>query len=187
MDRKPGQLSGGQQQRVAIARAVIRKPDVLLFDEPFSNLDEVLKDQLRISLKNTLRQLNITSILVTHDVRDAFMICDQIALLNQGEIVQLDTPTSLYKHPKNEWVASFLGKLNCLTINGKAVYFRPEEVSIGENMDLEAQVVDVQFIGTHYQTKLRYQAQEFTVNTNTLFQVGLHICFSITQQLIWHE
>jgi iron(III) transport system ATP-binding protein len=186
-NRYPHELSGGQQQRVAIARSVIRKPSLLLLDEPFSNLDEGLKDQLRNSMRTTLKQLNITSILVTHDVNDAFMVCDKIALLNHGNIVQYNTPQHLYKNPSNQWAAQFFGSLNCLTINGVPLYFRPEHVNFNPTSDLKATVVACQFAGAHYNLTLQQSTSTFTVKHQEALPIGSNFPFEITQTLSWHD
>lgn len=185
--RYPHELSGGQQQRVAIARSVIRKPSLLLLDEPFSNLDEGLKDQLRNSMRVTLKQLNITSILVTHDVNDAFMVCDKIALLNQGNIVQYNTPQYLYEKPSNQWAAQFFGTLNCLTINNKAVFFRPEQITHNTKATLTATVASCQFAGAHYNLTLTLNDQQFTAKHTQALEVGASFPFEITQTLQWND
>ncbi len=108
-DRSPNQLSGGQQQRVALARAIVIHPDVLLMDEPLSNLDAKLRVQMRSSIKKLQRSLNITTIYVTHDQEEALAISDRIAVMNRGEIEQLDKPTAIYQKPINQFVANFIG------------------------------------------------------------------------------
>ncbi|MDA0989267.1 MAG: ABC transporter ATP-binding protein [Verrucomicrobia bacterium] len=107
--RKPSQLSGGQQQRVALARAMVREPDVLLLDEPLANLDAKLRLEMRSEIRRIQRETGITAILVTHDQVEAMSMCDRIALLKEGRIVQLDTPARLYANPANQFVAGFLG------------------------------------------------------------------------------
>ena len=110
--RYPHELSGGQQQRIALARALATKPDVLLLDEPFSNLDEGLKNQVRNDLKKIIRKAGITAIFVTHDTRDAMAIADKIALLQEGKLVQFDTPKQLYQQPKTTFVANYFDTVN---------------------------------------------------------------------------
>ena len=106
---KPGELSGGERQRVAIARAVVRRPDVLLFDEPLSNLDAQLRLATRVQLKKLQRELGITSIYVTHDQVEAMTLGDRVAVLKGGRLQQLDTPMGLYERPANRFVAQFIG------------------------------------------------------------------------------
>ncbi len=109
MDRKPGELSGGQQQRVAIARALVKTPDVLLLDEPLSNLDARLRLQTREEIRRIQRQTGITTIFVTHDQEEAMSICDQIAVMRQGVMQQCGRPQTVYDDPVNLFVARFLG------------------------------------------------------------------------------
>jgi len=113
-DRKPNELSGGQQQRVALARAIVIKPGVLLMDEPLSNLDAKLRVQMRTIIRKLQRDLGITTVYVTHDQEEALAISDRIAIMKSGKIMQLDTPTDIYKKPKNTFVAGFIGTSNFL-------------------------------------------------------------------------
>ncbi len=117
LDRKPSQLSGGQQQRVAIARALVKKPKILLLDEPLSNLDARLRIELRDEIKRIQKQLGITTIFVTHDQEEAMSISDKILLMKDGECQQYATPKEMYMNPANEFVARFLGNppINLLT------------------------------------------------------------------------
>ncbi len=109
MDRKPGQLSGGQQQRVALVRALVRKPDVLLMDEPLANLDATLRLRMRSEIRRIQQDTGITAILVTHDQVEAMSMCDRIAIMNDGKIQQISNPDEMYAHPKNTFVAGFVG------------------------------------------------------------------------------
>ncbi|MEJ5229445.1 MAG: ABC transporter ATP-binding protein [Pseudothermotoga sp.] len=109
LDRFPWQLSGGQQQRVAIARALVKEPRVLLFDEPLSNLDALLRLNVRAEIKRLQKDLKITSIYVTHDQAEALAIADRIAIINNGKLVQLGSPEEVYNNPAHTFVASFLG------------------------------------------------------------------------------
>ena len=113
-DRYPSQLSGGEQQRVAFARALVYKPDVLLLDEPLSNLDAALREEMRLELKELQQQTGITTLFVTHDQVEAMAISDQIVVLNQGRIEQVGTPEEIYETPANQFVASFIGVSNVL-------------------------------------------------------------------------
>ncbi len=107
--RKPKTLSGGQRQRVAIGRAIIRRPKVFLFDEPLSNLDAKLRSQMRIELQRLHREINATMIYVTHDQTEAMTLGHRIAVLNKGQLMQIDTPMQLYNNPANKFVAGFIG------------------------------------------------------------------------------
>jgi putative spermidine/putrescine transport system ATP-binding protein len=113
-NRMPGQLSGGQQQRVAFARAIVIEPELLLLDEPMSNLDAKLRKDMRIELRSLQRRLGITTIYVTHDQEEALTLSDQIAVMRNGRIVQCANPTEIYKSPVNRFVAEFIGRVNLL-------------------------------------------------------------------------
>ena len=121
-DRKPNELSGGQQQRVALARAFVIEPSVLLMDEPLSNLDAKLRVQMRTVIKKLQRRLGITTIYVTHDQEEALAISDRIAVMKDGNIMQIGTPNEIYAKPQNPFVAGFIGVSNfmdCDVDNGK--------------------------------------------------------------------
>ncbi len=109
LERRPAQLSGGQQQRVALARALVREPDVLLLDEPLANLDAKLRMEMRSEIRRVQRQTGITAILVTHDQVEAMSMCDRIALMKEGGIVQISEPAEMYDNPADRYVAGFLG------------------------------------------------------------------------------
>jgi spermidine/putrescine ABC transporter ATP-binding subunit len=113
-ERRPAQLSGGQQQRVALARAIVTEPTVLLLDEPLSNLDLKLRESLRLEIKGIQRELGITAIYVTHDQGEALVMSDRIAVMNQGRIEQIGSPTEIYEAPKTAFVAEFIGTSNFL-------------------------------------------------------------------------
>ena len=114
-DRMPDRLSGGQQQRVALARALVIKPDVLLMDEPLSNLDAKLRVEMRTVIKEIQNSVGITTVYVTHDQEEAMAVSDRIAVMNLGVIQQIGTPKALYQRPANLFVASFIGRTNILT------------------------------------------------------------------------
>lgn len=110
--RSPKQLSGGQQQRVALARALVNQPSVLLLDEPLGALDRKLREEMQIELKLLQNQLGITFIFVTHDQEEALSMSDRVAVMNEGEIVQLDAPNTIYDEPNSAFVAGFIGQQN---------------------------------------------------------------------------
>lgn len=120
LDRRPSQLSGGQQQRVALARALIRKPSVLLLDEPLANLDAKLRLEMRSEIRRLQLETGITAILVTHDQVEAMSMCDRIAIMDAGKIIQIATPTEMYANPKTQFVAGFLGNPPIAFLKGKA-------------------------------------------------------------------
>ena len=109
LDRRPRQLSGGQRQRVALARAIVREPRVFLMDEPLSNLDAQLRSQMRVEIKHLQRELQVTTLYVTHDQVEAMTMADLVAVMRDGELQQLAPPTELYDHPANLFVARFCG------------------------------------------------------------------------------
>jgi ABC-type proline/glycine betaine transport system ATPase subunit len=113
-DRLPHELSGGQKQRVALARAVVIRPDVLLLDEPLSALDLRLRQELRVGLKKVQGRLGLTTLLVTHDQGEALSLSDRIAVMSQGEMLQIDRPSRIYQHPHRRSVADFIGNVKFL-------------------------------------------------------------------------
>jgi iron(III) transport system ATP-binding protein len=111
-DRAPGQLSGGQQQRVALARALVMEPKVLLMDEPLSNLDAKLREEMRTEIRRIQKALNITSVYVTHDQIEAMTLSDRIVVMNEGLIEQIGSPVEIYRFPNSRFVANFIGRAN---------------------------------------------------------------------------
>ena len=127
--RYPRELSGGQQQRVALARALVINPDLLLLDEPLSNLDAKLRKEMRLEIRNIQKKLNVTTIFVTHDQEEALTMADTIAIMNGGVVEQLGSPLEMYEHPNTQFVASFIGGTNLIegevvTSEGNAVTVR---------------------------------------------------------------
>lgn len=133
-DRRPSELSGGQQQRVAIARCLVLEPKVLLLDEPLSNLDANLRMIMREEIRRLKEELDLTIIFVTHDQEEALSISDRVIVLDKGTIQQIDTPENIYKHPANEFVATFVGHANLfhgnIDKNGSSFTFRTDDFSI---------------------------------------------------------
>ncbi|UYV12319.1 MAG: ABC transporter ATP-binding protein [Phycisphaera sp.] len=113
-DRKPGELSGGQQQRIALARALVIRPDVLLLDEPLSNLDARLRNDLRDEIRRICKSAGITTVYVTHDQKEALSVADRIAVMRDGNVVQAGSPMELYRRPTTTFAASFLGDTNLI-------------------------------------------------------------------------
>lgn len=138
--RKPSELSGGQQQRVALARAFVIEPSVLLMDEPLSNLDAKLRVQMRSIIKKLQRRLGITTIYVTHDQQEALAISDRIAVMNQGRVMQVGTPSEIYAKPQNPFVAGFIGVSNFLNCEVTACKAGMAKVSIKGELDIEVPV-----------------------------------------------
>jgi len=109
LDRRPGELSGGQQQRVAIGRALVREPEAFLLDEPFSKLDQKLRTQLQTELTRLQEEMGVTTVFVTHNQEEAMVLADRIAIMNDGSLEQVGTPSEVYEHPANRFVADFIG------------------------------------------------------------------------------
>ncbi len=114
LDRYPAQLSGGQQQRVALARGLVARPELVLFDEPLSNLDARLRDQVRAEIHELHGRLGFTAVFVTHDQSEALALGDRLAIMRNGRIEQYDTPEGVFEHPATEYVAAFIGMSNRL-------------------------------------------------------------------------
>jgi iron(III) transport system ATP-binding protein len=175
-DRYPHELSGGQQQRVALARALAPRPDLLLLDEPFSNLDVEMRERLSLEVRDILKQQNSTAILVTHDQHEAFNIADEIGLMADGAIEQWDTPYNLYHEPASRFVADFIGqgvflpgtvlgentvRLELGVLQGRIphnwpqgsvvdVLLRPDDILHDDASPLQAQVLHKAFRGAEF-------------------------------------
>jgi len=128
--RRPLELSGGQRQRVALARALVIRPTVLLLDEPLSNLDLKLREEMRVEIAGLQRRLGITTVFVTHDQGEALVMSDRIAVMNAGRIEQLGTPSGVYERPATRFVAQFIGRMNFFRAGGKTIAIRPERASL---------------------------------------------------------
>jgi iron(III) transport system ATP-binding protein len=203
----PHQLSGGQQQRIALARAIAPQPKILLMDEPFSNLDAMLKDQVREEIRQIIKKTGVTSIFVTHDTRDALSTADRIAILYKGSLQQIDHPRNLYDHPVTPYVANFFGKLNRIqgtptkegffTTFGMIldptahlysgdvhIIFRPEHASLCNQtgQSLIGQVLKVAYFGDHQLVKLADGKGQFVnikANPNQDYSAFTHQCFAL--------
>jgi putative spermidine/putrescine transport system ATP-binding protein len=112
--RRPRELSGGQQQRVALARALVIHPSILLLDEPLSNLDAKLREEMRAEIREIQRRLGITTLFVTHDQVEALSMCDRVAVMHAGKLIQFGTPTEIYERPEHPFIADFVGRTNKL-------------------------------------------------------------------------
>ncbi len=188
LDRKPAQLSGGQRQRVAMGRAVVRDPALFLFDEPLSNLDAKLRNQMRIEIKALQRRLGTTAVYVTHDQVEAMTMADRIIVLNAGRIEQIGTPSEIYHNPASTFVASFMGAPPMNLIEAEAsdgqvrlngydglmpapqavsgpvtMGVRPEDVELDENGSVSFQVDILEELGAHRLLHGTLADQPFTV------------------------
>lgn len=183
LDRKPAQLSGGQQQRVAIARAIAKNPEILLLDEPLSNLDTKLRVETRQEIRRIQKETGVTAIFVTHDQEEAMSISDQIVLMKDGAIQQISTPSEIYLNPVNKFVASFIGspemnfidvdvvdgeafldthKISNLPENKKMVTlgFRAEDLELCDD-GLEVDVVTVEILGRERLLTLKHKDNKY--------------------------
>lgn len=193
IDKRPGELSGGQKQRVALGRAIVRDPSVFLLDEPLSNLDAKLRSEMRRELQRIHDDLEITTLYVTHDQKEAMTMADRIAVLSDGRLQQVDPPEQAYEHPENRFVAEFLGSpsMNTLTVsiqdestlqykgrfvanlsrdalseyNEVVVGMRPEDVELTDPTPehLEGVVVDSEYQGDTNFVFIDVEDERFTV------------------------
>jgi multiple sugar transport system ATP-binding protein len=170
LHRRPAELSGGQRQRVALARAIVRQPNVFLMDEPLSNLDAKLRVSTRAQIKNLSHELKVTTIYVTHDQIEAMTLADRVVVMNKGVVQQVGTPTDIYDHPANTFVASFIGSpaMNLVegemkggafegrglriegldARDGKAVLgFRAEDATLEGGAELSAPIYTLELLG----------------------------------------
>lgn len=196
-DSYPSQLSGGQQQRIAIVRALACEPDILLFDEAFSNIDPQFRFELIADIRTLLKQQSIAALFVTHNQDEAFAFCDRIALMHQGKIAQLDNAETLFTKPKTRFVAEFLGQglwlqakvvsateletsfgqvayvgeQDLSDLSGQTVdlYLRPHQLSLVTNEQGKFKVEHERFIGDSYQAVITDNGQQISVTERRSF------------------
>lgn len=168
----PHQLSGGQQQRVAFARAIAAQPGCILFDEPLSALDALLREEMRHELTELTSALGITSVFVTHDQTEAMSMSDRIAVLNGGSVEQYAAPETIYHDPASEFVARFVGKSNWLS---EGEMFRPEaavQTAVKGALHFELPVQSVQYLGSTYEVIVPYQSVIWTLHSGRKVKPG---------------
>ena len=171
-DRYPSQLSGGQQQRVGFARAIVTNPDCILFDEPLSALDAILRDDMRVEIKRLTEQFGVTGVFVTHDQMEAMSMSDDIIVFKRGSIEQQGTPEEIYNHPKTLTVAKFVGRSNWISENKM---FRPEAVSFeksADTMEFQVKVENIQFLGNGYMLDVIYEGRKWVLETRSKHKIG---------------
>lgn len=171
-DRFPHQLSGGQQQRVAFARAIVIQPSCILFDEPLSALDALLREEMRIELRNLITNLGITGIFVTHDQIEAMSMSDAIAVCHAGKVEQYGAPEDVYAAPATEFVAKFIGSSNWIDEHHM---FRPEQADTlpqDDTVRFDTTVKSVQFLGSSYQQQLEYKGKEWSYISHQKNAIG---------------
>ena len=175
LGRFPSELSGGQQQRVALGRVLVLKPNILLMDEPLSSLDANLRKKVRAELKEIQKRLKITTIYVTHDREEALSLSDEIAVMNEGRILQHGTPRELYFNPADRFTASFMGETNFWDER----MVRPEWIEIfPADFSKEGQkgvVTDVEFLGSFTRYKVQVDGKTVLVDKNTVLQGAIKI------------
>ncbi len=174
LDRKPSDLSGGQRQRVALARAMVKTPKVFLMDEPLSNLDAKLRNQMRSELIQLHKKLKSTFVYVTHDQVEAMSMADKIVIMNKGEIMQVDSPKEIYKNPKNIFVAQFIGSpaMNILDVDrfNEKYGFRPEKIKLQPNNNFDGivlygQVLTKEMLGSEVLYCVDVQGKNIMIKT----------------------
>ena len=201
-DKKPEALSGGQQQRVAIARALVVGANVLLFDEPLSNLDTKVRDAMRREIKRLQRELDFTAVFVTHDQSEALSLSDRLLVLNNGRAEQIGTASELYMRPATPFVCEFIGESNLLGPNTRAAlgcdgegrcYVRPEDVHLEpasrNPANLLAAVTDIEFLGPTTTIELNFQGEQLSAIVagsarHSGIEVGQQVDVSINPQEI---
>lgn len=170
--RKIKEMSGGQRQRVALARALAANPKILLLDEPFSGLDERLRLEMGSLVKRLHQEWKITTILVTHDKREALQMSDKIALMSDGRILQYDTPREIYYHPISQTVAEYFGKTNYVD----GVMIRPSGIQIIDK-DGENEIIDISFMGETAEVTLQTPKGQLIsmIRSDELYEKDLNV------------
>lgn len=183
LKRKTDQLSGGEKQRVAIARLLIGKPTLLLLDEPYTNLDRIVKEELKTVIDGIGRKLKITCMIVSHDPEDTLGWADQIIVLKEGRLVQLGSPETIYWHPKNEYVAGLFGNYTVVKepglkklgiVNTKKLIKRPEEFKLVRKADkgLAGKITGCYFLGNRYELEVQLKDQPVRVISHKPIPMG---------------
>lgn len=168
--RYPSELSGGEKQRVALARSLVVRPKILLMDEPLSALDAKLRSEMQFEIRRIQREFNITTIFVTHDQKEAFVMADEIIIINQGELVAKGAPMDIYNHPKNEFTLNFIGNKNII----KGKYVRPEKIRPDANGE-EFVIKDITFNGETIELDIEndeHKLEMLILNDDVNYQIG---------------
>ncbi len=168
--RYPSELSGGEKQRVALARSLVVRPKILLMDEPLSALDAKLRSEMQFEIRRIQREFNITTIFVTHDQKEAFVMADEIIIINHGELVAKGAPQDIYNHPKNEFTLDFIGNKNII----KGKYVRPEKIRPDANGE-EFVIKDITFNGETIELDIENEKNKLEMlilNDDVNYQIG---------------
>jgi len=210
LSRKPSMLSGGQRQRVAMGRAIVRNPKIFLFDEPLSNLDAKLRNQMRLEIKKLQRQMGVTSIFVTHDQTEAMTLGDRIVVINNGIVEQVGTPKDIYSKPNTKFVAEFIGSpqmniFNCkiddgiakidnnsinlnksINVNDACIGIRPDDIQISDSGSISCKANLVEYLGSDMIIYSSIGDQEFSCKLSSKIDVkaGDEFKFDIQPSLV---
>lgn len=187
----PSELSGGQQQRIAIARAIAYSPDILLLDEPLSALDAKVRIKLRNDIKRLQKKLGITTIMVTHDQEEALSMADKIVVMDSAKIVQIGSPEEIYKNPKNEFVANFIGSINKFSIKNKKILARPEDIVLATSEDKDAflgLIKSWDYMGAFYMVMVEVEGNlieiKLSSNNNMYLKQDNHIYLKVLKNIL---
>ena len=188
LERFPHEISGGEQQRACIARSIIREPDLLLLDEPFSNLDANIKFLIRDEICRIIRKSEITTILVTHDINDALNISDKILIFKAGIVQQYSSPETMYCEPANCYCAEILGDINKFPIKNEVFYIRPENIKIVEKSSYSMIVEKCFFQGKDYKLIGRYKNNIWSIISEKPVKVNSEVYFEyVKDDLIFFD
>jgi len=188
LNRYPHEVSGGEQQRACIARSIVREPDLLLLDEPFSNLDANIKFIIRDEIYKIIKKLSITTILVTHDINDVLNISDRILIFKAGVLQQYSTPETMYCDPANCYCAEMLGDINKLSFKGKHYYIRPENVKIVDESNYSFLVDKCFFQGKEYRLIGSYNGNIWSLISDKPIKINTNVYFEfIEDDLIYFD
>lgn len=178
--RFPHQLSGGQQQRVAIARSLAAEPRLLLLDEPFSNLDDSIKSQVRSEIRTIIKTAGTTAVFVTHDTRDCMAVADDVVILQNGSIVQQGSPKDIYNHPRSAYAARIFGEVNLIegdlagkVCGKKSFAIRPQHILPGSTFS--GTVLSCRFDGDHYDLEIKVGEQQIHMHSEQAFVTDAEI------------
>ena len=180
--RFPHELSGGEQQRAGLARALIREPDLLLLDEPFSNLDSNIKSLIQDEIHKIIKETKTTTILVTHDIKDTFNISDKILIFKAGVLQQYDNPVNMYCNPVNCYCAKILGDLNQITIGKKTYFIRPEKIKLSKKSKHIGLVKKSLFSGKEYKIIISINNENWTFYNESPLKIDqkIYVDFDIS-------
>ena len=177
LERYPHEISGGEQQRVCIARSIIREPDLLLLDEPFSNLDANIKYSIRDEICKIIKKTNTTTILVTHDINDALNISDKILIFKAGIVQQYSDPEKMYCEPANCYCAEVLGEINKFPKDDKIYYIRPENLKVVESSSNSIIIEKCFFQGKSYKLLGKYENNIWSLYSKTPLKINSEVFF----------